>query len=252
MHPLEPTVLRADALLVLSLTASRAHDTEKAVTSAQEAIGIYRAQQSHRLGRALVYLANAYLRGENYEEARPAYQDAIEHSERATDDWSRALALSNLGYLSLLLGDYETAEKMSLEAVDLKREIGNETGAMESLCNAGLAALLGLRLDQARGLLNNTLRISFELGHDTLMACSLEGIAWMAARSSEFERAARLQGAAESRMTAAGGELDGVEHKIHDETRTAIRGGLGQSCDDELAGGRSLSVKDVVKLALEG
>ena len=250
--PSEPTVLRADALLVLSLTASRAHDTEKAVTSAQEAIGIYRAQLSHRLGRALVYLANAYLRGENYEEARPAYQDAIEHSERATDDWSRALALSNLGYLSLLLGDYETAEKMSLEAVDLKREIGNETGAMESLCNAGLAALLGLRLDQARGLLNNTLRISFELGHDTLMACSLEGIAWMAARSSEFERAARLQGAAESRMTAAGGELDGVEHKIHDETRTAIRGGLGQSCDDELAGGRSLSVKDVVKLALEG
>ena len=84
------------------------------------------------------------------------------------------------------------------------------------------------------------------------MVCSLEGIAWMAARSSEFERAARLQGAAESRMTAAGGELDGVEHKIHDETRTAIRGGLGQSCDDELAGGRSLSVKDVVKLALEG
>ena len=250
--PPESTELRADALLVLSLTASRAHDTEKSVASIQEAIGIYRTQQSHRLGRALVYLANAYTRAGSYEEARSAYRDAIEHSERASDDWSRALALSNLGYLSLLLSDYETAEKMSLEAVDLKREIGNETGAMESLCNAGLAALLGLRLDRARGLLNETLRVSFELGHDTLMACSLEGIAWMAARSSEFERAARLQGAAESRMTAAGGDLDGVEHKIHDETQTAIRGGLGQSCNDELAHGRSLSVKDAVELALAG
>ena len=99
-------------------------------------------------------------------------------------------------------------------------------------------------------LLNDTLRVSLDLGHDTLIACSLEGFAWMAARSSEFERAARLQGAAENRMTAAGGDLDGVEQKIHDETRTAIRRGLGQSCNDQLALGRSLSVEDAVGLAL--
>ena len=53
-------------------------------------------------------------------------------------------------------------------------------------------------------------------------------------------------------MAAAGGDLDGVEHRIHDETRTAILGGLGQSCNDELAHGRSLGVKDAVELALEG
>ena len=250
--PPEPTVLRADALLVLSLTASRAGDTATSVTSAREAIDIYRDQHSQRLGRALVYLASAYLRAGRHEEARSAFQDAIEYSERATDDWSRALALSNLGYLSLILGDYETAEQMSLEAVELKRELGNEIGAIESLCNAGLAALLGVRLDEARVLLNDTLRVSLDQGHDTIIACSLEGIAWIAARSSEFELAARLQGAAESRMAAAGGDLDGVEQKIHDETRTAIRGGLGQSCNDELAHGRSLSVKDAVELALAG
>ena len=51
--PPEATVLRADALLVLSLTASRVHDTEKAVASAQEAIGIYRVQHSHDLGAHL-------------------------------------------------------------------------------------------------------------------------------------------------------------------------------------------------------
>ena len=146
--PPESTVLRADALLVLALTASRVGDTAKSVASAQEAIGIYRDMQSQRLGRALVYLASAYLRAGSYEEARSAFQDAIEYSERATDDWSRALALSNLGYLSLILGDYQTAEQMSLEAVELKRELGNEIGAIESLCNAGLAALLGLRLDE--------------------------------------------------------------------------------------------------------
>ena len=250
--PPESTLLRADALLVLSLTAGRVGDTAKSVASAQEAIGIYRAQQSHRLGRALVYLASAYLRAGSYEEARSAFQDAIEYSERATDDWSRALALSNLGYLSLILGDYQTAEQMSLEAVELKRELGNEIGAIESLCNAGLAALLGLRLDDARVLLNDTLRISLEIGHDTLVACSLEGLAWMAARSSEFERAARLQGAAEHRMTAAGGDLDSVEQKIHDETRTAIRAGLGRSSSDLLALGWSLSLEDAVELALAG
>ena len=150
--------------------------------------------------------------------------------------------MSNLGYLSLILGDYQTAEQMSLEAVELKRELGNEIGAIESLCNAGLAALLGLRLDDARGLLNDTLRVSLDLGHDTLIACSLEGFAWMAARSSEFERAARLQGAAESRMTAAGGDLDGVEQKIHDETRTAIRGAwAGAAMTSSRLAGRSAS-----------
>ena len=94
------------------------------------------------------------------EAASSAYKDVIEYSERVTDDWSRALALSNLGYLSLILGDYQTAERMSLEAVDLKRDLGNEVGAMESLCNAGLAALLALRLDDAHRLLSDTLMVS--------------------------------------------------------------------------------------------
>ena len=248
--PAEPSVLRADALLVLSLTASRVGDTVKSVACAHEAIDIYRVQHGQRLGRALVYLASAHLRAGSYEEARSAFQDAIEYSERATDDWSRALALSNLGYLSLILGDYQNAERMSLEAVDLKRELGNEVGAMESLCNAGLAALLALRLEEARRLLSDTLRVSLDLEHDTLIACSLEGLAWIGARSSEFEHAARLQGAAEIRMEAAGGSLDGVEQKIHDETRAAIRSGLGQSCNEQLALGRSLSVGEVVALAL--
>ena len=250
--PPEPSVLRADALLVLSLTASRVGDTVKSVACAQEAIEIYRDQHGQRLGRALVYLANAYVRGGDYEAASPAYQDAIEYSERVTDDWSRALALSNLGYLSLILGDYQNAERMSLEAVDLKRELGNEVGAMESLCNAGLAALLALRLDEAHRLLSDTLRVSLDLEQHTLIACSLEGLAWMSARSSEFEHAARLQGAAESQMEAAGGSLDGVERKIHDETRIAIRSGLGRSCNEQLAHGRALSVDAAVALALEG
>jgi tetratricopeptide (TPR) repeat protein len=241
-------VAQAPSLLVLSLTASRIGDTAKSVASAQEAIDVYRDQQSKRLGRALVYLASAHLRAGSYEEARTAFQDAIDYSERASDDWSRALALSNLGYLSLILGDYQTAEQMSLEAVELKRELGNNIGAIESLCNAGLAALLGLRVDDARVLLNETLRVSLDLGHDTLIACSLEGIAWIAARSSEFERAARLQGAAENRMAAAGGDLDGVEKKIHDETREVIRRGLGRGYNDQLALGRSLSVEDAVGL----
>ena len=247
----EPTVLRADALLVLSLTASRVGDTVKSVACAHEAIDIYRVH-GQRLGRALVYLANAHLRGGNYEEARLAFEDAIEYSERATDDWSRALALSNLGYLSLILGDYQTAERMSLEAVDLKRELGNEVGAMESLCNAGLAALLALRLEDARALLSDTLTASLELGQNTLIACSLEGFAWMRAGSSEFEHAARLQGAAERSMEAAGGSLDGVERRIHDETRAAIRSGLDQRCNEQLALGRSLGVDEAVALALEG
>ena len=244
------TVLRGDALLVLSLTASRVHDTEKSVASAREAIRIFQALHHERLGRALVYLAIAYLRAGSHEEARSAFQDAIEYAERVSDDRIRALALSNVGYLSLILGDYQDAEEMSLEAVDLKREHGNEIGAIESLCNAGLAALLGLRPD-ARRLLVDTLTASLDLGHETIMACSLEGLAWMAARSSQFEHAARLQGAAESRMAAAGGDLDGVEQRIHDETRTAIRSALGESCEAQLALGRSLSAEDAVALALE-
>ena len=48
--PAEPTVLRADALLVLALTASRVGDTAKSVASAQEAIGIYRDSKASDSG----------------------------------------------------------------------------------------------------------------------------------------------------------------------------------------------------------
>ena len=53
-------------------------------------------------------------------------------------------------------------------------------------------------------------------------------------------------------MEAAGGSLDGAERKLHDETRVAIRSGLGRSCNEQLALGRSLGVDAAVALALEG
>ena len=131
------------------IRGGRCAGDERGAVSDREAIRIFQALHHERLGRALVYLAIAYLRAGSHEEARSAFQNAIEYAERVGDDRIQALALSNVGYLSLILGDYQDAEQMSLEAVDLKRGHGNEIGAIEALCNAGLAALLGLRLTPA-------------------------------------------------------------------------------------------------------
>ena len=64
--PPEQTELRADALLVHSLTASRVHDTEKSVEAFRKRLHLPNEQAP--LGRALVYLANAYIRAGSYEE----------------------------------------------------------------------------------------------------------------------------------------------------------------------------------------
>jgi predicted ATPase/class 3 adenylate cyclase len=245
-----PTELRADALLLLSSALSRQGDSVEAIQRGEEAVTIYRALRSSELGRALVYLGNTYQRAAHYRQAASAYEDAIAYGERARDRHCQAFAMGNFGYLSLVLGDYERARSLFRDAAVLNEELGNQVGFVAHLSNEGLAALRALELDEARVLLGAAMRASVELGYDVATASCLEGFAWIAATGAKFERAARLQGAAEARLAKAGAQHDQIERVIHEETRTAIHAALGEDCDAQLGFGRSLDAGDALEYAL--
>ena len=245
-----PTTVRADVLLLLSSASARQGDSAEAIRRGQEAVTIYRALHSPELGRALVYLGNTYQRAAHYRQAQAFYEDAIAYGERAGDRHCLAFAMGNYGYQSLVLGDYDRARSLFRDAAVLNKELGNQVGVVADLSNEGLAALRTLKLDEARALLEAAMRASVELGYEVATASCLEGFAWMAATGAKFERAARLQGAAEGCLATAGAQHDQVERAIHEETREAILAALGEECDAHLGFGRSLDAVAALEYAL--
>ena len=245
-----PTTVRADVLLLLSSASARQGDSDEAIRRGQEAVTIYRALQSPELGRALVYLGNTYQRAGHYGQAEAFYEDAIAFGVQAGDRHCRAFAMGNYGYLSLVLGDYERARRLFRDAAVLNKELGNQVGFVADLSNEGLAALRVLKLDEARALFEAGMRASVEVGYEVATASCLEGFAWIAATGAEFERAARLQGAAEACLAIAGAQRDQIEQAIHDETRAAILAALGEECDAHLGFGRSLDAGAALEYAL--
>jgi predicted ATPase len=241
---------RAHTLLFLSAAASRAGDTVTGIRRAEEAVAMYRSIHSRELGRALVYLGNAHSLAGHDSEAEAALVRAVTEARSTGDHRIEALGMGNLGYHLVRIQAYERAMSYLQESAALQQADGNRVGAAAALCNAGLTALRTSRLDVAQSLLSESIRTSLELGHDELMACCLEGFAWIAARSESYDRAARLQGAAEERLASIGAVLGPVEEALHDETRIAIDEAIGDDGRASLAAGRLLDADQAVEYAL--
>jgi predicted ATPase/class 3 adenylate cyclase len=250
LGPRADSAHRADTLLFLSAAASRAGDTVTGIRRAEEAVAMYRSIRSRELGRALVYLGNAHSLAGHDSEAESALVRAVTEARSMGDHRIEALGMGNLGYHLLRIQAYERAMSYLRESAALQEADGNRVGAAAAFCNAGLAALRTNRLDVAQSLLSESIHTSLELGHDELMACCLEGFAWIAARSENYERAARLQGAAEERLASIGAVLGPVEEALHDETRVAIDEAVGDNGGASLAAGRLLDADQAVEYAL--
>ena len=109
----------------------------------------------------------------------------------------------NLGDLDLILGDYGRAEAMAREGLAVFREVGDRRGIAISLSNIGCAALYQDRAADAVAPLRESLEVSAELGDGDGVAYCLDALAAAAAAAGDWERSARLSGAADGLRTRA-------------------------------------------------
>jgi tetratricopeptide (TPR) repeat protein len=114
------------------------------------------------------YLADTlfrYLEGGHYADASTIYESALRAAQRAGEDTMLASALTNLGALRRLLGDYHQAAGHLREAIDLHRRTGNQYGAARALSNLGIVQERLGEYEHAASLQREALDVHQRLGN---------------------------------------------------------------------------------------
>jgi tetratricopeptide (TPR) repeat protein len=155
---------------------------------------------------------------------------------------------SDVAYNALKRGRPELARPMLDSAVPLARELG-EPSELAFVCgNVGLEALFTGDLDRARGAFDEQLELSLE--HVLWVAAEgLSGLAAIATRRDEPERAARLLGAA-SVIGPWDGDADVTAH-LEKHFFAAARAQHGtQRWNEARANGAQMSFEEAIAFAL--
>jgi predicted ATPase/DNA-binding CsgD family transcriptional regulator len=191
----------------------------------------------HLRARALWVAGYLALGQTDVEAAAPLLRESLDLATELGDRESAAFATQYLGLCSLFAGDLAAAGDLLEQAFDMHREIGHSVAAFtladlaatamlrgdlgrairlyekalamtkpggdpwtrsHCLWGLGVASWLDGDATRAERAEKEALRLSGELDERTGIALCLEALAWISASRREFERSARLQGAARS------------------------------------------------------
>jgi non-specific serine/threonine protein kinase len=157
---------------------------------------------------------------------------------------------NNASYVAIMQGSYERAAAYLDETLLAVERTGEPLRLMLAFGNLGLASLFMADLDDAEAHFAEEIRLCCEHGLSWLASEGIAGLAAVAARQGEVERAARLLGAAESLANVFG---DRAGARLEQEFFTPARQQLGEGrWGAAHAQGARLSFDEAVRLALDG
>jgi tetratricopeptide (TPR) repeat protein len=160
--------------------------------------------------------------------------------------------LDFLGLAAYEQGDHAEARSLFEESLTFSRDGGNKWGIAARLGHLGRAAYVQGDYSAARSLHEECLTIWRELGYKRGIAQSLESFARLAARGREWERAARLLGAAAALRDAIGAPPAPHRREEGERELDAARAALGEeSFAASWAEGRAMPLEQAVAYALE-
>jgi predicted ATPase/DNA-binding CsgD family transcriptional regulator len=203
----------------------------------------------------IVLLGNVQLGLSNLEQARALYEEAAVRARALGENWTLSFALSNLGEVARIQGQYDLAGDYYEECEALLRETGDlGTGDLARFVhNLGYIAQHEGDFAGAESQFRKSLTIFRRLGNQRGIAECLAGLAGLKARQGEAEWGASLLSAAESLLQSTGGAwwpADRVEVEANQEI---IRSALSES---ELTAaqmkGKALTLEQALAFASEG
>ena len=181
---------------------------------------------------------------ELYERATALDDDAGASAER------RAIGRLNLGWALQLEEDFERAERVLAEGLDLARAAGRpmiESGIRGNLAHVGLRRG---DYDTVEAEAREALRLAGDTGEYRIIEEALVLLARSAAAQGKFERGAILTGAAEAIRESGGAGFGAMVPRegLAVEARAALG---GEAWDEHIEKGRALSPDDAVAYALD-
>jgi non-specific serine/threonine protein kinase len=244
-------VARSRALAGAATLARYQGDYAAARPLAEQALVIHRELANRQgIADALDTLGYLALYGEDFPAARALYEEALAIHRQLDNAQGIADSLSHLGLLAHYQHDHATASRLHSNSLALWRELGDRFGIAWALSNLGLVAYRG-DLNQADSLLRESVEINDSLASTWGIACSLEGLAILAAKRGQAERALRLAGAAAALRIKAGTPLPPAGHTALQRVLQAVsqQVGLERALAVE-AEGQRFAPEEAIRVAL--
>jgi predicted ATPase len=243
----------ANALRSMGSMASSRGDYSTARTLYEESLAISR-EQGEWIGAAATIgnLGRLSLEQQDFPAARERCEESLAIWRRLGNRRGAALALGFLGQVDFHLGEYQAARRNYEESLASLREQGGPP--VLAMLLTFLAELNSTQGDHAsaRALYLEALHTQRQTGDRLSIAASLEGLALVALRLDEHERAARVWGGAERLREEIGAPLAPVDRSRYDRNLSAVRAALtDQSVFDKAwQEGRAMTLEQAIEHAL--
>ena len=252
-----PAQMRAKALWTLAVCVYGSGDSELMMAVAEEGVALSRRAGDRRgEAYALGLLGYAALQLGDLDRAERVLEESLEMVREQGDTWRAAYTMNHLTVVALRRGDRSRAAGYAKEALAHTRQTGGRYAANVALSLLAQKAWASDEQERAAGHWREALRLSYELANKANSASSIQGLATVAASRGELRRAARLLGAAEALLEAAGLVLYAYTtytSNEHQRAASAAREELGERAWKEARDeGRAMSFEQAVEYALEG
>lgn len=199
---------------------------------------------------ALVGLARIALRTDVVE-ARRLCREALSVTEGTADRDGRSSAMHVLAVAAQMAGELLEARELMSQRIALAREVGNFATISLECNNLSMVERQLGNINEAEALSREALDISYRRGDSLAIAWNLNGLAATATSQGEFDRAARLIGAADAAMESAGGAWPPDELAHYEQTVVALTQAMDSASFEQARSvGHSMTTSEAVNFAL--
>jgi tetratricopeptide (TPR) repeat protein len=218
------------------------------VVSEESVAHVRQARDRHGEAHASGMTGFAMLQMGDLDGAARIFGEVLENLREHGDAWTSAHILNHMAVAPLRRGDYPRASEYAREALTLTEQTGDRLAAQTALQILARAAWASGAREEARRHFQASLVIASELADRVNVAYCLRGLA----AGAEPRCAARLLGAAESLLEAAGVPLYAwADREPHQRAEETARARLGeQAYTAAHVEGRAMGFDEAVAYAL--
>jgi tetratricopeptide (TPR) repeat protein len=246
---LTPT-LRCRALGALSGLAFRQGENDTARQFANEALVLSRGLGDVPLiVGALTRLARVALRDNNPRQTMILSREAMALATEAGDEDLSLQPLHCLAEATRMDGDYEAARQLYQRSLDLNRKRSDDLMIGVETSNLAAVEFRFGNLDAAVRLWRESLALAHRTGNRYLFPYPVAGLGEAAAAQHDWERAARLLGAASGLFKASGAAMDPADISTYQDAVAAVRVGLSAAFEPAWSSGESMTADEIVAFA---
>jgi predicted ATPase len=248
---------RAKALSEASRLACLENDQPRAVALAEESIALWQQLDDPiGLAGALLHRAWAAYAMSEYETAKCACLEGLQHISTTDDTWLRAQLLFYIGTAEGFTDDYEQMRSFYSQSKEIFEQLGDSSAVADVLKDQGAMSIKEGRYAESIDLLLKSVQLCYKLNHKQYITTNICWLSTAFGVRGEPDPAqasilsAQLKGAGEGLMETIGltswSDTNPMIQMVHQYIRSQVD---EQSWEAAYAAGRALTVEQAIDLA---